>query len=351
MKYKTNIISHDFTVQMALERLNNLLYKYSLTLFVIDENQKLIGTVTDGDIRRGLLNGVSLGSNIQEIMHTNYRFLQADNIDFEQIKEFKKKEIVLIPVIDSEGEISRIVNLNHNKTILPLDAVIIAGGEGRRLRPLTENTPKPLLKVGDKPIIEYNIDRLNYYGVHRIHITIKYLGEQIVNYFGDGQTKALDIRYIREKEMPLGTIGSLALIDNFVHDHLLVMNSDLLTNIDFEDMYNTFVESNADMIVATIPYQVKVPYGVLETEHDRIVSLKEKPTYTYYSNAGIYMLKKELVKLIPKHEKYDATDLMTLLMADGHKVVQYPILGYWLDIGKPEDFQRAQEDVKHLQLF
>lgn len=348
MKYNTNIINHDFTVQMALERLNNLLYKYSLTLFVIDKDQKLIGTVTDGDIRRGLLNGVSLDSNIQEIMHTSYRFLQVDDIDFEQIKAFKEKEIVLIPVVDAAGKIVRIVNLNHNKTILPLDAVIIAGGEGRRLRPLTENTPKPLLKVGDKPIIEYNIDRLNYYGVHRIHITIKYLGEQIVNYFGDGQTKALDIRYIREKEMPLGTIGSLALIDKFVHDHLLVMNSDLLTNIDFEDMYNTFVKADADMIVATIPYQVKVPYGVLETENNRIVSLKEKPTYTYYSNAGIYMLKKDIVRFIPTHRKYDATDLMTFLIAEGHKVVQYPILGYWLDIGKPEDFQQAQEDVKHI---
>lgn len=348
MKYNTNIISHTFTIQMALERLNNLLHKYSLTLFVIDEEQKLIGTVTDGDARRGLLNGVSLDDNIQAIMHTDYRFLQADNIDLDQIKYFKEKEIALVPIINSKGEIVRIVNLNHSKTILPLDAIIIAGGEGRRLRPLTENTPKPLLKVGNKPIIEYNVDRLGHYGVYSIHITIKYLGEQIVNYFGDGQTKALNIQYIWEKDIPLGTIGSLALIEKFTHDYLLVMNSDLLTNIDFEDMYNTFIKTDADMIVATTSYEVKVPYGVLETEDNYIVSLKEKPTYTYYSNAGIYILKKELIKFIPKHKKYDATDLMTLLIEQGYKVVQYPIFGYWLDIGKPEDFQKAQEDIKHI---
>jgi len=348
MKYDSNIIDDSFTIRMALAKLNNLVYKDSLTLFVINNTHQLIGTITDGDIRRGLLDGLTLDDNINTVVHTNFRFLKASNIALEELAKFKEKEISLIPIINDEGQIKRIINLRHTKTILPLDAVIIAGGEGRRLRPITENTPKPLLKVGDKPIIEYNIDRINFFGIHHLNITIKYLGQQIIDHFGDGQSRGLRINYIWEKAQALGTIGSLTLAENLIHDNVLVMNSDLLTNIDFEDMYNTFVQTGADMIVATVPYEVKIPYGVLETDGSQITSLKEKPTYTYYSNAGIYMLKRKLIELIPKGQKHDATDLMMTLIQNNYKVVQYPILGYWLDIGKPEDFSKAQEDVKHI---
>jgi NDP-sugar pyrophosphorylase family protein len=225
----------------------------------------------------------------------------------------------------------------------------MAGGEGQRLRPLTETTPKPLLKVGSKPIIEHGIDRLITFGINNFHISIKYLGEQMVDYFGDGSSKSVNISYVRE-EQKLGTAGALALVDDFRNDTILMMNSDLLTNIDFEDIYRNFKKSGSDLMVACIPYKVDVPYAILEMENDRVISLKEKPSYTYYSNAGIYIMKREVVDVIPKNEHFNATDLMDTLIAKGNKVGYYPILGYWLDIGKMDDFFKAQEDIKHIRL-
>ena len=204
------------------------------------------------------------------------------------------------------------------------------------------------MKVGDKPIIEYNIDRLKDFGIRNLTLTIKYLGQQLVDYFKDGAEKDLNIGYMQEDE-PLGTIGSVSLIEQFHNEYILVMNSDLLTNIDYEDMFKDMLDKGGDMIVATTPYEVQIPYGVIETVGDRIVALKEKPTYTYYSNAGIYIFKKEFVDLIPKGEHFNATDLMEALYSNGKKVVHYPILGYWLDIGKPHDFEKAQKDIKHIK--
>ena len=179
-------------------------------------------------------------------------------------------------------------------------------------------------------------------------LTIKYLGQQLIDYFEDGSERDLTINYIKEEE-PLGTIGALSVIENFYNDYILVMNSDLLTNIDYEDMFKDLLDKEGEMIVATSPYEVKIPYGVIEIEGDKIVTLKEKPTYTYYSNAGIYIFKKEHVSLIPKNQYFNATDLMEALYNSGRKVVHYPILGYWLDIGKPDDYEKAQKDINHIK--
>ena len=225
----------------------------------------------------------------------------------------------------------------------------MAGGEGKRLRPLTETTPKPLLKVGGKPIIEYNIDRLKQVGVKNITLSINYLGDQLVDYFGDGTSKKLNIQYVRE-DKPLGTIGSILLVNDFQHEDIIVMNSDLLTNIDFKDFYNSYKDSGADMAVAATSYHVDVPYGVLEADDsNKVLSLREKPRYTYYSNAGIYILKKELLKMIPQDQFYDITDLMKRILEMNLKMLTYPINGYWLDIGKHEDYEKAQQDVKHIK--
>ncbi|MNM72326.1 D-glycero-alpha-D-manno-heptose 1-phosphate guanylyltransferase [compost metagenome] len=225
----------------------------------------------------------------------------------------------------------------------------MAGGEGKRLRPLTEKTPKPLLLVGEKPIIEYNIDRLKEVGVHTINISINYLGDQLEQYFGDGSQKDIRINYVRETK-PLGTIGSVLLVEDFDHEDIIIMNSDLLTNIDFNDFFKTYQEAKADMIVATTSYHVDVPYAVLEvSENNAVKSLKEKPRYTYYSNAGIYILKKNLLSMIPQDKFFDITDLMDRIIEMDLKLVTYPINGYWLDIGKHEDFKKAQEDIKHIK--
>jgi len=188
---------------------------------------------------------------------------------------------------------------------------------------------------------------MSQYGIKNITLTINYLGEQLIAHYGNGISRGINVSYIKE-DKPLGTIGSVAQIEHFSNEYILVMNSDLLTNIDLEDMFEEFIKHDADMIVATVPYDVEIPYGVIETEGDRIVNLKEKPSYTYYSNAGIYMFKKSHVGIIPKHNHYNATDLMESLYSNKGKVINFPILGYWLDIGKHKDFEKAQRDIEHI---
>jgi NDP-sugar pyrophosphorylase family protein len=250
--------------------------------------------------------------------------------------------------VNDDNKIIDIINIGNYKSLLPLDVVIMAGGEGIRLRPLTLTVPKPLLKIGDKPIVEYTVDRLREFGVFNFVFCVRYLGEQIAEYFSDGKQKGIDIKYVWEKDA-LGTIGSVRLVEHFNHDYVLIANSDLLTNIDFEDMHRELMDNEGDMIVATAPYQINIPYGVVETVGSNIMSLKEKPTYTYYSNAGIYIIKKEHLEFIPKGQKFNATDMMELMIGKGKKVLHYPILGYWLDIGKHEDFAKAQNDIRHIK--
>jgi dTDP-glucose pyrophosphorylase len=345
--FSKHIIGPNSHIQQALQQLNDL--SENLTLFVADENKTLLGTVTDGDIRRGFLAGQQLGDSISSVMFRNPRFIKQSDFSLGVIGELKQDGIFLVPVLDDKKQIIRIINLKEKRSVLPLNAILMAGGKGLRLRPLTDNLPKPLLKVGDKPIIEHNIDRLNAYGIENIEIAVGYLAEKIEAHVGDGASKGLNVKYIREKE-PLGTIGAVKLSSMNHHSCILLMNADLLTDIDFEDLYKTFIKQDADMIVASIPYKLEVPYGVLEVEGELVTGLKEKPTYTYYSNAGIYLFKKELLELIPERESYNATDLMEKIIALKKRLVYNPILGYWLDIGKPDDFKKAQEDIKHIKL-
>lgn len=341
-----NLIYEHQSIKDALEKLNKS--PKSLTLFVLNIDNQMVGTLTDGDIRRGLLNNKTIANRVRDFMFQQFRFLQEGQFNYKDVDNFKSLGIRLVPMLDKHYRILNIIDLNEKRAILPIDAVIMAGGRGSRLRPLTDNTPKPLLKVGGKPIIEYNIDRLNKYGISNVCLTVKYLAQQLVDYFGNGSSKSMNITYIHEQQF-LGTIGAVGLKHDFVNNTILVMNSDLLTNIDFANFYQHFIDSKAQMMLASIPYDVKIPYAVLETKKDAVVSFKEKPTYTYYSNAGIYLIKKEALQLIPKNKFYNATDLMEALIANNQKVGYYPIVGYWLDIGKPADFTKAQEDVQHIQ--
>lgn len=347
MDYK-HLIQKENSVREALIKLDEL--ASDAILFIVDESNKLIGSLTDGDLRRGFIKGLGFENSILEFVQANPKFVYDDEFDQSKLEEFKSRNFKIIPILNKDHQIVDILNFKTRTTLLPVDAVLMAGGEGKRLRPLTENTPKPLLKVGDKPIIEYNIDRLAKVGVENIYLSINYLGEQLEDYFQDGAAKQLKIKYIRE-DKPLGTIGSVLLVDDFEHDEILVMNSDLLTNIDFEDFYKMFKNSDADMAVAATTYSVDVPYAVLETdEGQRVKSLKEKPKYNYFSNAGIYLLKKEVLNMIPKGSFFDITDLMERILEMNLNLVTYPINGYWLDIGKHEDFKKAQEDIKHIKL-
>jgi len=224
----------------------------------------------------------------------------------------------------------------------------MAGGRGQRLQPLTDTVPKSLLKVGDKAIMEHNLDRLALFGIDDFWVSVKYLGEQIENHFGKGIEKNINIEYVWESE-PLGTIGAVSQIKNFEHDYILVTNSDLLTNIDYEQFFLEFIKQDADLAVLTIPYQVSIPYAVLETNNGDVRSFKEKPTYTYYSNGGIYLMKKEMLKYIPQDTFFNATDLIEKLINNKLKVISFPFSGYWLDVGKHEDFEKAQIEIYNIK--
>lgn len=343
-----HILYHTESVRLALSKLDKL--GSDAILFVTDKDKKLLGSLTDGDLRRGFIRNLSFDDSIIKYIQRNPVSITLNSYTLDQLEEYKRKNYKIIPILNEDHIVVDILNFRIQHTIIPADAVLMAGGEGKRLRPLTEKTPKPLLIVGDKPIIEHNIDRLISFGVKKISISINYLGDQIIDYFGNGVDRNANIEYVRE-ETPLGTIGSILLVDNFIHDDIIVMNSDLLTTIDFGDFYRSFKQSGADMAVAATSYHVDVPYAVLEVnEHNHVSSLKEKPRYTYYSNAGIYIIKKSLLTMIPKNKFYDITDLMDAILASDRKLVTYPITGYWLDIGKHEDFKKAQEDIKHIKL-
>lgn len=202
-----------------------------------------------------------------------------------------------------------------------------------------------MLQLGGKPIIEHTIDRLISYGIEKIYISVHYLKEQIIAFFGDGTSKGIQIQYIEEDE-PLGTVGALSLVEDYKND-ILLTNSDLFSNIDYEDFYLTFEKHKADMAIASLPYTVNIPYAILEEDKNKITSFKEKPSNTHYANAGIYLIKKELIRAIPKNEFYNTTDLMQYVIDSGKKIIHNPIVGYWIDIGKHEDLKRAQEILKH----
>ena len=337
-------INKSATVIDALKKLNEL--PSLQTLFVIDDNEKVIGTLTDGDIRRGIINGLKLEHKLEKYIFTKFSFLIEGENNFPKLKEFRARKLKAVPLLNNKHQLMQIYNFTKIKSILPIDAVIMAGGEGIRLRPLTEKTPKPLLKVGSKEIIAYNFDRLYQYGITNQHITVNYLAEQIEEYCNNYE-KDINFNIVNEPEL-LGTAGALSLIEDFKNDTILLMNSDLLTNIDYEDFYKTFIAKDADMLVASIPYEVSLPYAVFETDDRKVKSLKEKPTYTHYANAGIYLFKKELLNLIPQNKVYNATDFMEDVITKEMKLIHYPIRSYWLDIGKHKDFDKAQMDIAHI---
>lgn len=340
------IINQKLTIKDALKALDGNNHD-GQTLFVVDDLMRMVGTLTDGDIRRGLIHGAGLEDDISTIMHRDFKFLNKGNIDACKLKSFREQLIFFVPVLDAQGHVVCVCNLLKYKTFLPIDAVLMAGGKGERLRPLTEKMPKPLLPVGDKAIIDHNIDRLISYGIKHINVTVNYLGEQLEKHFKEPR-KEVQIKTVREPKF-LGTIGSIKFVPEFFNDTVLVMNSDLFTNINYEDFYLHFKEHDADMSVAAVPYSVSIPYGILDIEERRnIKGLIEKPTYDYYANAGIYLIKRSVLDLIPDDTVFHSTDLLAALVAQSRKVIRFPLNGTWIDIGNPQEYKRANELVKYM---
>jgi dTDP-glucose pyrophosphorylase len=317
------------------------------TVFVLDSQEKVVGTVTDGDIRRALIRGLTIKDKVTDVMRQNFSYLEENEVDLNKISDFRRKKLKAVPLISKKWNLIKVYDFTRTKSILPIDAVIMAGGRGERLRPLTDTVPKPLLKVGGKEIISYNFDRLLQFGIANQIVTVNYLGHKIDD-FCKNYNSEINFNIVKEDKF-LGTAGSLSLIKDFNNDVILLMNSDLLTDIDYEDFYKSFIMNEADILVASVPYPVSIPYAIFENEDLKVKSFKEKPEYIYYANAGIYLIKRKVLNLIPKNEFYNATDLMEKIIELDMRLIHYPMHNYWLDIGKPADFKKANEDINNIK--
>lgn len=340
------IINEDATIREALVAINSITGNGE-SLIVVNKAQQMVGLLTDGDIRRGLIGGAELVDSVRNIMHRDFRYIKHSDFDVAHLKSFRDQRIMFIPILDEQKHVVDVVNLNKFKSKLPIDAVLMAGGKGERLRPLTEKTPKPLLEVGGKCIIDHNVDRLISYGVEHINVTVNYLAEQLEEHFA-APRNGVQVRTFREPKF-LGTIGSIKFVDTFYNDTILVMNSDLFTNIDYEDFFLHFQQNDAEMSVAAVPYNISIGLGILDLDGRNIKGLLEKPKYNYYANAGIYLIKKRALAEIPEYTFFHATHLIEKLIAQGKKVIRYPLNGTWIDIGTPQEYQKAKDLVKHLK--
>lgn len=340
------IISSHAPIRQALTMLNEV-HSQSMTLFVVDDDERMVGTLTDGDIRRALIAGEDVDNEVRKAMHRSFSYLTGLD-EVAKLKTLRDRNIFLVPVLDNDMRVVDIIDLKARKSALPVDAVLMAGGKGERLRPLTLTIPKPLLKIGDKAIIDRNIDALIDYGVRNVSVTVNYLKEQLIDHYAEPRANGVKVNCVEEDQF-FGTIGSLRLIKEFDNDTILVMNSDLLTDIDYEDFFLHFQENDAMMSAAAIPYTISIPYGIFQLDGHDIKGVSEKPVYNLYANAGIYLLKREALKYIPDNQVFNATDLIDVLALQGEKVIRYPLSGLWIDIGNPQEFAKAQDLVRHLR--
>ncbi len=312
---------------------------------VVDHKGKLLGTVTDGDVRRGIIGGIDLNSRITKIMNKEFYALAADTPREDLINAFKSRSYNQIPLVDEDGIIKDLAILNEiiKEEKKDNQVVLMVGGLGSRLRPLTRNTPKPLLQVGDKPILETIVEQFKAYGFHRFTFCTNYEAEQIEDYFGQGGRWDVEIEYLRE-EKRMGTVGALSLIEEKPDKPFFVMNGDLLTRLNFESMLRYHQQDDFDLTIGSREYNYQIPYGVIDLEENRVTDLVEKPNHQVFVNAGVYILNPELIDLIPEDEFFDMTDLINKLIARDGSVGGFPIREYWLDIGQHEDYQQANKE-------
>ncbi len=316
-----------------------------LTLFVVDADGRLLGSITDGDIRRALLGGATLASPVSAIMNTRPQHLADGEAAIGRLARMREQGLRLVPLVNVTGHVTGMVDPQHQQSLLPVDALIMAGGRGQRLRPFTDELPKPLLTVGGRPMIEHVIALLARFGIRDITISLNYLGHLIQDHLGDGADHDVRIAYLHE-DRPMGTAGALAAWESHRREVLLMMNSDLLTDVALDRMYERFVESGADLAVATMDHTVDLPFAVMDLDGDRVRSFREKPSLSYPCNAGIYMMKRSVLQAVPRVAgPYHATDLVQDLLDAGSAVIAFPITGQWADIGRHEDLSRVRRDM------
>lgn len=313
---------------------------------VVDEVGRLIGTVTDGDIRRGIIRDVPKSAFVEHVMNTKPRSLSVD-WDAGQILEFMKNSgLTRIPIVDNAGIIVRVDSIEDllGRVIRRSKVVIMAGGLGSRLGPLTESCPKPMLKVGSKPVLERIIERVSSFGFSDICISVNYLAEMIEDYFGNGSSWNVKIRYLKETTR-MGTAGALSFIAEETDHPVLVINGDVLTKVNLSRLLEFHEESASAATMCVRQYDFQIPYGVIETDGIKIRSISEKPLRRFFVNAGVYVLNPSVIQMIPGNSEFDMTALFQKVIDSELKTAVFPIHEYWLDIGKLEDFERAQSDI------
>ena len=315
---------------------------------VVDEQSHLLDILTDGDVRRALLAGEDLNAPVTVLRDQKTNLGQPPPVTApvgtghsSLLHLMQERSVRQIPLLDRDQRVIELVTLTElfPNEDLPLRAVVMAGGYGTRLRPLTEELPKPMLPLGDRPLLERILDQLRRTGMRRVYLATHYKEDIIENHFGDGSAFGLEIRYLEEQN-PQGTAGALSLMEPS-DEPLLVINGDILTQLDFRAMLNFHKDHKAAMTIAVKDHQVQLPYGVVDIDGVVVTGISEKPALRHFINAGIYLLNPEACQYIPSAQHYNMTDLIAQLLTEKRKVVSFPIHEYWLDIGQPEDYQKA----------
>ena len=339
-------LSINSTIKDALQTINNGGLQIAI---VVDENDTLVGTVTDGDIRRGLLNGLDLNSSVSLVVHKSPSIASVGDTKESILKIALAKKLHKIPLVDELGKLVGIEDIED--IIKPVGktnrVILMVGGLGTRLRPLTQDTPKPMLKVGNKPILQTIVEKFAEYGFVNITMCVNFNASIIRDYFGDGKEFGVNIDYVLE-EKRMGTAGALSLLKERPSEPFFVMNGDLLTNVNFEHIFNYHMLNKATATMCVREYDYEVPYGVVKMNDNKIIEIAEKPVQKFFVSAGIYMLSPEILDLIPKNEFYDMPALFEKLIKLSKNVISFPIREYWLDIGRMEEYQRANEEYKEV---
>ncbi|HGY9583144.1 nucleotidyltransferase family protein [Vibrio harveyi] len=346
--WKKAVLSPSQAIKTALEIIDSEALRVAL---VVADDNRLLGVVTDGDIRRGLLAGKGLDSPVSEVMNSNPITAKASSSREELIELMNKLDILFIPLID-DGKLTGLETLHGalvDKPSYENPVFIMAGGFGTRLRPLTDSCPKPMLKIGNKPILETVIRNFVKAGFVNFYISTHYMPEQIINYFGDGSDLGIKINYVHEDE-PLGTGGALGLLPESLPADLplILMNGDVLTKVDFQRLLDFHQENQADATMCVREYDYQIPYGVINGEGNKVTSMVEKPIQRFFVNAGIYVVSPRVINSVPKNFRVDMPTLLERHMEERDNVLMFPIHEYWLDIGRMDDFNRAQADIHTL---
>jgi len=340
-------LKQDNTMEMAIKILN----QESLRIvMVVDQDERLVGTITDGDIRRGLIKQLSLNAELSEFMFRNPTVASLKDSKSSILAIMKKLDLLQIPIIDDDRKVVGLETLQHllEKNRFNNPIMLMAGGFGKRLTPITNDIPKPLLKVGAKPILENIIEEFIDAGFHNFYISTHYKADMVQEYFGDGSDWGVSIQYVYE-EKPLGTAGSLGLLPSDLPKlPILVMNGDLLTKLDFEKLLNFHLQEGADATMCVREYDFQVPYGVINNDGKYVTSIEEKPTHRFFVNAGIYVLNPSILDSIDGKRYLDMPQLLERKIKDSNKVNMFPVYEYWLDIGQTEQLYQAQKDVSIL---